>query len=97
MTASIAAYESQLGQAAYAAASKNGILRMTLPVARELARSGIRCPTIAPGIMGNADAAPACRPSAGLAEQKWCRSRRAWASRPGRLRHWSATLLKMRT
>lgn len=49
-TASVAAYEGQLGQAAYAA-SKGGIVSLTLPVARELARSGIRCMTIAPGIM----------------------------------------------
>ncbi len=49
-TASIAAYEGQLGQAAYAA-SKGGIVAMTLPIARELARSGIRVMTIAPGIM----------------------------------------------
>ena len=48
-TASVAAFEGQLGQAAYAA-SKGGIVAMTLPVARELARSGIRCLTIAPGI-----------------------------------------------
>ncbi|MCL2635306.1 MAG: 3-hydroxyacyl-CoA dehydrogenase [Betaproteobacteria bacterium] len=49
-TASVAAFEGQLGQAAYAA-SKGGIVALTLPVARELARSGIRCMTIAPGIM----------------------------------------------
>lgn len=49
-TASVAAYEGQFGQAAYAA-SKGGIVALTLPVARELARSGIRCVTIAPGIM----------------------------------------------
>jgi NAD(P)-dependent dehydrogenase (short-subunit alcohol dehydrogenase family) len=49
-TASVAAFEGQLGQAAYAA-SKGGIVALTLPVARELARSGIRCVTIAPGIM----------------------------------------------
>lgn len=49
-TASVAAYDGQLGQAAYAA-SKGGIVALTLPVARELARSGIRCVTIAPGIM----------------------------------------------
>ena len=49
-TASVAAFEGQLGQAAYAA-SKGGIVAMTLPVARELAKSGIRCVTIAPGIM----------------------------------------------
>lgn len=49
-TASVAAYEGQLGQAAYSA-SKGGIVAMTLPIARELARSGIRVMTIAPGIM----------------------------------------------
>jgi len=49
-TASVAAYEGQLGQTAYAA-SKGGIVAMTLPIARELARSGIRVMTIAPGIM----------------------------------------------
>ena len=47
--ASISAYEGQIGQAAYAA-SKAGVVGLTLPVARELARSGIRCVTIAPGI-----------------------------------------------
>jgi NAD(P)-dependent dehydrogenase (short-subunit alcohol dehydrogenase family) len=49
-TASVAAFEGQLGQAAYAA-SKGGIVAMTLPIARELARSGIRIMTVAPGIM----------------------------------------------
>lgn len=49
-TASVAAYDGQIGQAAYAA-SKAGIVGLTLPVARELARSGIRVMTIAPGIM----------------------------------------------
>ena len=48
-TASVAAYDGQIGQAAYAA-SKGGIVAMTLPVARELARFGIRVMTIAPGI-----------------------------------------------
>ncbi|MBI4207499.1 MAG: 3-hydroxyacyl-CoA dehydrogenase [Betaproteobacteria bacterium] len=48
-TASIAAFEGQVGQAAYSA-SKAGIVGMTLPVARELARLGIRVMTIAPGI-----------------------------------------------
>jgi NAD(P)-dependent dehydrogenase (short-subunit alcohol dehydrogenase family) len=48
-TASVAAYEGQIGQAAYAA-SKAGIIGMTLPVARELARSGIRVVTVAPGL-----------------------------------------------
>jgi NAD(P)-dependent dehydrogenase (short-subunit alcohol dehydrogenase family) len=48
-TASVAAYEGQIGQAAYSA-SKGGIVSMTLPLARELARQGIRVCTIAPGI-----------------------------------------------
>lgn len=48
-TASVAAYDGQIGQAAYAA-SKGGIVGMTLPIARDLARSGIRVMTIAPGI-----------------------------------------------
>ena len=50
-TASVAAYDGQMGQCAYAA-SKSGIVGMTLPMARDLARSGIRVNTIAPGIMG---------------------------------------------
>lgn len=48
-TASVAAYDGQIGQAAYAA-SKGAIVSMTLPAARELARFGIRVMTIAPGI-----------------------------------------------
>ena len=50
-TASVAAYDGQIGQAAYSA-SKGGIVGMTLPIARDLARTGIRNMTIAPGIMG---------------------------------------------
>ena len=48
-TASVAAFDGQIGQAAYAA-SKGGIVGMTLPVARDLSRNGIRVCTIAPGI-----------------------------------------------
>lgn len=48
-TASVAAYDGQIGQAAYSS-SKGGIVGMTLPVARDLARNGIRVATIAPGI-----------------------------------------------
>lgn len=48
-TASIAAYDGQIGQAAYAA-SKGGVVAMTLPAARELARHGIRVMAIAPGV-----------------------------------------------
>jgi NAD(P)-dependent dehydrogenase (short-subunit alcohol dehydrogenase family) len=48
-TASVAAFEGQIGQAGYSA-SKGGVVGMTLPIARELARFGIRVNTIAPGI-----------------------------------------------
>jgi NAD(P)-dependent dehydrogenase (short-subunit alcohol dehydrogenase family) len=50
-TASVAAYDGQIGQAAYAA-SKGAVVAMTLPIARDLAPQGIRCMTIAPGIFG---------------------------------------------
>ncbi|SOE90623.1 NAD(P)-dependent dehydrogenase, short-chain alcohol dehydrogenase family [Burkholderia sp. YR290] len=50
-TASVAAYDGQIGQAAYSA-SKGGVVAMTLPIARDLARQGIRNMTIAPGIFG---------------------------------------------
>ncbi|MBA3610350.1 MAG: 3-hydroxyacyl-CoA dehydrogenase [Rubrobacter sp.] len=52
-TASVAAFDGQIGQAAYAA-SKGGVAAMTLPISRELARSGIRVMTIAPGIFDTA-------------------------------------------
>ena len=48
-TASVAAYEGQIGQAAYSA-SKGGIVSLTLPAARELARYGVRVVAIAPGL-----------------------------------------------
>jgi NAD(P)-dependent dehydrogenase (short-subunit alcohol dehydrogenase family) len=49
-TASVSAFEGQIGQAAYSA-SKGGVAAMTLPIARELARFGVRVVTIAPGLM----------------------------------------------
>ena len=52
-TASVAAFDGQIGQAAYAA-SKGGIAGMTLPIARDLSRSGIRIVTIAQGIFETA-------------------------------------------
>jgi NAD(P)-dependent dehydrogenase (short-subunit alcohol dehydrogenase family) len=52
-TASVAAFDGQIGQAAYSA-SKAGIAGMTLPIARDLSRSGIRIMTIAPGIFETA-------------------------------------------
>ncbi len=48
-TASVAAFDGQIGQVAYAA-SKGGIVALTLPIARDLSRNGIRCVTIAPGL-----------------------------------------------
>ncbi|MDA8107636.1 MAG: SDR family NAD(P)-dependent oxidoreductase, partial [Betaproteobacteria bacterium] len=48
-TASVAAFDGQIGQAAYSA-SKGGVVGMTLPIARDLSRNGIRVCTIAPGI-----------------------------------------------
>jgi 3-hydroxyacyl-CoA dehydrogenase / 3-hydroxy-2-methylbutyryl-CoA dehydrogenase len=48
-TASVAAFDGQIGQVAYSA-SKGGIVGMTLPIARDLARVGIRCMIIAPGL-----------------------------------------------
>jgi len=58
-TASVAAYEGQIGQAAYSA-SKGGIVGMTLPMAREFTRFGIRVMTLAPGVFRTPmiDAAP---------------------------------------
>jgi len=50
-TASVAAYDGQIGQAAYAS-SKAGVVGLTLPLARDLSKLGIRCVTIAPGIFG---------------------------------------------
>lgn len=50
-TASVAAYDGQIGQSAYSA-SKAGIVGMTLAIARDLSRNGVRCMTIAPGIFG---------------------------------------------
>ena len=56
-TASVAAFDGQIGQAAYSA-SKAGVAGMTLPIARDLARNGIRVMTIAPGLFRDADGRP---------------------------------------
>jgi NAD(P)-dependent dehydrogenase (short-subunit alcohol dehydrogenase family) len=86
-TASIAAYDGQIGQAAYAA-SKGGVVAMTLPAARELARYGIRVMTIAPGVFEMPMMVGMTQKSA----TRWppaCRFRRAWADRAN-MPHWCA-------
>ena len=67
-TASVAAFDGQIGQAAYSA-SKAGVVGMTLPIARELARFGIRVMTIAPGIFETPMMASLTAGSAGIARQ----------------------------
>jgi NAD(P)-dependent dehydrogenase (short-subunit alcohol dehydrogenase family) len=77
-TASVAAYDGQIGQAAYAA-SKGGVVSLTLPVARELADSGIRVVAIAPGIFDTPMmAALPEKARESLSEQT--PSRRAWGA-----------------
>ena len=78
-TASVAAYEGQIGQAAYAA-SKGGVAALTIPAARELSQFGIRVMAIAPGIFGTpmlrrcrrprrTRSAPRCRSPSGSASR----------------------------
>ena len=88
-TASIAAYDGTIGQAAYAAA-KGGIVSMTLPLARDLAPAGIRVVTIAPGTFltpafGNADPEHSTPTGA-----RRSRSPSAWAV-PTSTRSWPGT------
>ena len=80
-TASVAAFDGQIGQAAYSA-SKAGVVGMTLPIARELARFGIRVMTIAPGIFETPMMAGLPRGRAGVARARWCRFRRGSAGPP---------------
>ena len=68
-TASTAAFEGQIGQAAYAA-SKGGIAAMTLPAARELGRFGIRVVSIAPGVFETPMMRPRRRSNAGIARRR---------------------------
>jgi NAD(P)-dependent dehydrogenase (short-subunit alcohol dehydrogenase family) len=81
-TASVAAYDGQIGQAAYSA-SKGGVVGMTLPIARDLARNGIRNMTIAPGHLRHADAVLDAAGGAGRAGRRACPSPAAWARRQG--------------
>jgi NAD(P)-dependent dehydrogenase (short-subunit alcohol dehydrogenase family) len=83
-TASVAAYDGQIGQAAYSA-SKGGIAGMTLPIARDLARNGIRCMTIAPGIFGTPMMFGMPQEVQEVQDSRSLRaypSRRGWARRP---------------
>ena len=92
-TASVAAFEGQIGQAAYSA-SKGGVVSMTLPIARELARFGIRVVTIAPGVFETAMMAGMPRPL----KRRWPRRspfRRVWAG-PANLPIWPSTSWKTR-
>ena len=73
-TASVAAYEGQIGQAAYSA-SKGGVVAMTLPIARELARMGVRVNAIAPGIFMTPMLAGLPPGGAGFAGRRRCPSR----------------------
>ena len=88
-TASIAAFDGQIGQAAYSA-SKAGVAGLTLPAARELARLGIRVMTIAPGHLRDAHDGGHERGSARFARRRRCRFRRGSAGRRSS-RRWSST------
>jgi NAD(P)-dependent dehydrogenase (short-subunit alcohol dehydrogenase family) len=90
-TASVAAFDGQVGQQAYSA-SKSGLVGMTLPMARDLAQHGIRVCTIAPGTVRHAAAALAARAGAGLAGRHRSRSRRDLAS-PRSLPSWPAHIV----
>ena len=86
-TASIAAYEGQVGQAAYAA-SKAGVVGMTLPAAREFARFGVRVMTIAPGLF-HTPMVEGLRLTCSAAWAKAFPSRSAWV-RPTNTPRWSS-------
>ena len=77
-TASVAAFDGQIGQAAYSA-SKAGVVGMTLPIARELARYGIRVMTIAPGIFETPMVGQIAARHRRTRSARWCRSRRGSA------------------
>ena len=80
-TASVAAFDGQIGQAAYSA-SKAGVAGMTLPMARDLARNGIRVMTIAPGIFETPMVGADCRRRSPRRSARWCRFRRGSAGPP---------------
>jgi NAD(P)-dependent dehydrogenase (short-subunit alcohol dehydrogenase family) len=91
-TASIAAYDGQIGQVAYSA-SKGGVVGMTLPAARDLASAGIRVCTIAPA-SSTRRCWRRCRPRRASRWASRSRSRRAWAA--GRVRALAAHIVENR-
>ena len=93
-TASVAAFDGQIGQAAYAA-SKGGIVGMTLPIARDLAPLGIRVVTIAPGHLRDAALGRAARSGAAFAGQQVAFPLSAWGARRNS-RPWSRTSSRTR-
>ena len=88
-TASVAAFDGQIGQPAYAA-SKGAVAAMTLPIARELARSLIRVVTIAPGHFRDAHDGRAAAGGPGFARASRCRTPPGWAGLPS-TRTWRRT------
>ena len=88
-TASVAAFDGQIGQAAYAS-SKGGVAALTLPAARDLARNGIRVVTIAPGIFGTPMLRGLPERGAGEPGRRRCPSRSASAT-PTNTPAWSAS------
>ena len=80
-TASIAAFDGQIGQVAYSA-SKGGVVAMTLPAARDLAAAGVRVCTIAPGALRHAAARARCPRTSATRWAPRCRSRPVSACRP---------------
>ncbi len=93
-TASVAAFDGQIGQAAYSA-SKGGVVGMTLPIARDLARELIRVVTIAPGLFDTPLLARAARAGPRSRWASRCRIRRAWVS-PTSTARWRCTSSRTR-
>ena len=93
-TASVAAFDGQIGQAAYSA-SKGGVVGMTLPIARDLSRELIRVVTIAPGLFDTPLLAVAARAGAAVAGQAGAASEPGWAS-PTSTARWPCTSWRTR-
>ena len=93
-TASVAAFDGQIGQAAYSA-SKGGVVGMTLPIARDLSRELIRVVTIAPGLFDTPLLAGAARARPRSRWASRCRTRPGWASPTSTVR-WPCTSSRTR-